>query len=274
MQINSGVVRTGMTLIELLVVIAIIGVLVGLTLPAVQMARESSRRASCANNLKQLALGVLVHEETHGTLPTGGWGPRWIGDPDAGFGPKQPGGWIYNTLPYIEQAALRDLGKGQNDAAKRAALAELLQRPLTIMNCPSRRLPRLYPYGGASSLENVQPPKKVAKADYAITPAISSVKSEVMLSNIILGKGGSNTVMLGEKHVPAKEYTSGQAEGDKLTMYCGDSEDVRRTVSGPPIGDRENGGSGFGGPHPGGCNFAYCDAAVKFVDESASPQVR
>jgi prepilin-type N-terminal cleavage/methylation domain-containing protein len=50
--------RRGFTLVELLVVIAIIGVLIGLLLPAVQAARESARRSNCANNLKQLGLGI------------------------------------------------------------------------------------------------------------------------------------------------------------------------------------------------------------------------
>jgi prepilin-type N-terminal cleavage/methylation domain-containing protein len=53
----------GFTLVELLVVIAIIGTLVALLLPAVQHARESGRRSSCINNLRQLALASLEFEE-------------------------------------------------------------------------------------------------------------------------------------------------------------------------------------------------------------------
>src|SRR5262249_4060955 len=102
----------GFTLIELLVVIAIIAVLIGLLLPAVQKVRESSNRIKCANNLKQMGLAALNHESTYKRFPGGGWGERWVGEPDRGTGNSQPGGWIYQLMLFIEQDNLASWGAG------------------------------------------------------------------------------------------------------------------------------------------------------------------
>ena len=64
------------------------------------------------DNLKQLALGCLNHESVTKRFPTGGWGEGWTGDPDRRNDWRQPAGWMYNILPYIEQQPLHELGGG------------------------------------------------------------------------------------------------------------------------------------------------------------------
>jgi len=130
----------GFTLVELLVVIAIIGVLVALLLPAVQAAREAARRAQCINQVKQLALATINHENTHRFLPSGGWGWNWVADPDRGFGKSQPGSWIFSILPYMEQNQIWSMGKGvTNPADKRQLLSDMNAIQPGGFICPSRR---------------------------------------------------------------------------------------------------------------------------------------
>jgi prepilin-type N-terminal cleavage/methylation domain-containing protein len=117
--------RDGFTLIELLVVIGIIALLMGLLLPAVQQARESANRISCANNLKQITLAMHSYHLNHLQLP-----PR-CALPDSGAS------WAVLIMPYIEQDnVIRrwDLSRSyyeQNDVAR-------LSR-VPIYFCPSRR---------------------------------------------------------------------------------------------------------------------------------------
>ncbi|MEO1497219.1 MAG: DUF1559 domain-containing protein [Planctomycetota bacterium] len=133
--------RRGFTLVELLVVIAIIGILVALLLPAVQAAREAARRSQCKNQLKQMGLACLLHEDTHGYFPSGGWGTNFYPDPSRGYGENQPGSWVYSVFSYLEENALRDLGKGSPTGSDdwEAAILQLVRTPVPTFNCPSRR---------------------------------------------------------------------------------------------------------------------------------------
>jgi prepilin-type N-terminal cleavage/methylation domain-containing protein/prepilin-type processing-associated H-X9-DG protein len=164
--------RTAFTLVELLVVITIIGILIALLLPAVQMAREAARQTQCRNHLKQIALAWLQHEERQKSLPTGGWGYCWAGEPTSGFDVKQPGGWEYNILPYIELGDLHDLGMGEGRVitVSRPGFLQRVQTPVATFICPTRRPSLAYPYltDSLNFFRNVTPqPGVTGRSDYA-----------------------------------------------------------------------------------------------------------
>jgi len=71
---RSGRTTRGFTLVECLCVIFILGILLALVLPAVMSAREASRRAACANNLRQIGLAIGGFESSRNNLPPGGTG--------------------------------------------------------------------------------------------------------------------------------------------------------------------------------------------------------
>lgn len=97
--------RAGFTIIELLVVIAIIGILVALTLPAVQHAREAARRTQCRNNLKQISLAVLEFENAYGAFPPARLQPRPTDtDPEFTCGGEEPT-WFVRVMPFLDAEA-------------------------------------------------------------------------------------------------------------------------------------------------------------------------
>ncbi len=89
--------RSHFPVVELLVVIAIIGMLVALLLPSVPTAREAARRMQCANNMKQILIGLQNYHDTYNAFP-----PAYTVDEDG----KPLHSWRVLILPFIEQQAL------------------------------------------------------------------------------------------------------------------------------------------------------------------------
>jgi len=255
----------GFSLIELLVVVAIIGTLVSLLLPAVQSSREAARRVHCKNSLKQVGLAVLCHTEARGHFPYGGWGHAWVGVPGRGSGRNQPGGWIYSTLPYLEEQALHDLGHDfglhANATDAHGAFTQRLETSLPMLTCPSRRQAGLWPIVSphVSTPKPFGLPKFVPRADYAINAGASHILSfpgpeslaegdevpfwkdatyvgdftgishlRIGISPRAIEDGLSHTYLLGEKYLFVDDYETGRSPGDNESLYSGYCTDLHR----------------------------------------------
>lgn len=135
----------GFTLVELLVVIAIIGVLVGLLLPAVQSARESSRRTRCSNNFKQLSLGCLNFVDVFKALPASFVDNDNVLNGSVASGSNVTGlGWGTLILPFIEESTTYDrinlaVGGTTHWQSAGATVLDLARKPLPTFECPSNR---------------------------------------------------------------------------------------------------------------------------------------
>lgn len=240
----------GFTLVELLVVIAIIAILIALLLPAIQSVREAARRSQCSNNLKQLALACHNHHDAQGAFPSGGWGHKWVGDPDMGLGPGQPGSWIFSILPFSEHGTMFRTGKGKSDAEKSQILVALVGTPLSLANCPTRRSPKAYPTSYTPyNLSNL---KLAAQTDYAGNAGSTNVgdeagpanksgalgyawkflncngviyqKSENRLAKIV--DGTAFTYLVLERYINPDHYESGSGGNNNESMYAGHDNDT------------------------------------------------
>ena len=305
--------KSGFTLVELLVVITIIAILIALLLPAVQAAREAARQTQCKNNLKQLALGCLNHEQLHGFYPTGGWHLGFMGDPDYGFDKRQPGGWTFTVLPFIEQDPLFQLGSGLNVPAKKDRMTIRAQTPVALFYCPTRRpamnypqLPdRWYPvnvnyvsavartdYAASAGTENFTPdwskfPQTVEEGSLPgrVWPDVSKYNgicyyiSTVRPADVL--DGTSCTYLLGEKYLNSDNYYTGLEGSDDNPIYCGQDWDWHRwtgaygTTTHVPRQDQP-GVSNYeiwGSAHGNGFHMAFCDGSVQLINYSINPNI-
>ena len=305
--------RVGFTLVELLVVIAIIGVLVAILLPAVQAAREAGRRMQCRNNLKQLALGANNHLDVHKFFPTGGWGWGWAGDPNYGFGLNQPSGWMYNILPFIEEQAVHDLGKGlPENTTRKDAIRTAVGTVIPLYFCPSRRSAQasLFVHGtnfvNASMRRNVDP---VARNDYVACAGDIAVLQEcygpgsyaeglkghgcwnsngnnrMNGMNVLRGSGlvglkkvtdgVSKTLLFGEKYLRANLVETTDHDNDQ-GWNLGHDRDINRWSDQPPYNDalgQPSRYSVFGSAHAGGMQIAMADGSIHTIPYEIDPVV-
>jgi prepilin-type N-terminal cleavage/methylation domain-containing protein/prepilin-type processing-associated H-X9-DG protein len=270
--------RRGFTLIELLIVIAIIAILIALLVPAVQRIREAASLIQCANNLRQIGIGLQNNYNTQNRFPSGGWGWGWIGMPDRGTGPDQPGNWLYNVLPYIDQGTLRTLGAGQTSPDFEQSILTLIETPVPVFNCPSRRSGgpytvqdkySIYKVGiGSTGATTTITASKAARCDYAANagsqgfnqifagpaslvqgdsesyswPSTTSCSGIFFQRSTVsindITRGTSNTFMIGERYIDPLRYLDGQDVGDNEAMYVGFDNDGYRVTINPPERDR------------------------------------
>ena len=278
----------GFTLVELLVVMGIIGVLIALTLPAVQQARESASRTRCVNHLHQIGIGLLRHHDSFGAFPgNGGWDPSqqipdvngnmiyisstddrnvngptlydWgVGQP-TGLGPTSPGVGPSSILPQIEQANVFQ----QRD----------WKVAVEAYACPSRRaaVPTIVPlmdeYG--SYITGGWP---WGKTDYAANALVVPNRPKVVRIADITD-GTSNTLLAGEKSLDPKNYLPGTWYFDE-PFFSGGSAGTARSGTKvlhdvPGVNFQTN----WGSAHPGVCNFLFSDGHVSGLSFTIDPGV-
>ncbi len=225
--------RRAFTLVELLVVIAIIGVLVALLLPAVQAAREAARRSQCQNNVKNIGLACLNHENAKGKYPPGGRPANQASNNGLSF--------HVLILPYVEQGAINsnvaqfiaNWKKAHNgDDPDGYALKDANITRLPLYTCPSDDAQELVDkffkdmqaasYSGVAgsyqSRTNAEP-CATTHGQPGLGTCVSSGLGNMNVDGMLYPGGGvkaswvtdgtSNTIMVGEKWYQPRAWTLG-----------------------------------------------------------------
>ena len=149
---SGAVGRRGFTLVELLVVIAIIGTLIGLLLPAVQVARESARRSLCQSNLRQISLAMLGYVDAKRNYPSSYTDNNPAFNTSVAADQNYPGlAWSAYILPFMEFANVYDQLMTQTNQgtvhwqtsllnwnkSMPSAVCSIAQVPISVYECPT-----------------------------------------------------------------------------------------------------------------------------------------
>ncbi len=200
-------VRGGFTLVELLVVIAIVGALAALTLPAIQSARESSRRVQCQNNLRQLALAALNFESAHRQFPPG------VEQALFATAPVYRGSSLFvHLLPQLEESVVQQAWEFDNPQANtlggRSARTATV---LPVLLCPSDVVEQnpvlqqgwyygLTSYGGNGGTRSYVPWSASVDGVFHTTgPASEPAPFQRAVRLHAITDGASKTILLGER---------------------------------------------------------------------------